>query len=112
MLVAETEALQREVLREGAGAIERIEISREVPDVPVVVDERVDLSLEGMGDFGLTSFRSCGPEFESFKESLPVDADRGRVGLPLAVILFDELGVPAVQRHALTLRTSRSSGDF
>ena len=65
-----------------------------------------------MRDLGFTDFRARAAKLETFKESLPVDVDRGRVRLPLAIILFHEIGVPAVQRHALTLRTSRSSGDF
>ena len=46
MFVRESEALQRQILGEGTLHAERIEIRREVSDVPVVVDQRVDLALE------------------------------------------------------------------
>ena len=97
MFVTETETPQGEVLWERAGAIEWIEVGREVSDVSVVVDERVDFSLQGMRDLRFTHFPAGAAEFKTFKESLPVDVDRGRVRLPLAVILFHEIGVPAVQ---------------
>ncbi len=126
ILLREPEASEGQVLRQRPLGAQRVEVRVPVPDVAVVVDQRVHATLGGVGGPGDRRLRDrghgrsgrglavgvgeLGAELEALEERPPLGSDRVRILLPPLVLLVHPGGVPAVhgEVHPLIARHRRT----
>jgi hypothetical protein len=111
--------------RLGAGTVatEGIELRGHVPDVTVVIDDRVDAAglLDERDAGALTGMNNAapgggvglgGPKVEALEEKLPLGIHGMRIRLPCFVLMIDEFGGPGVDARLDRLDFRHGGGAF